>query len=170
MQFFSKSRNVCFSHPHVTNYICSHCTMCYIVRKKKCSSLFWYKAILVWFSQFIMTVVRNEATLSEKRRPGTGSSPKTAGSQSVKQPCYIVRKKKCSSLFWYKAILVWFSQFIMTVVRNEATLSEKRRPGTGSSPKTAGSQSVKQPHRDWLIKCYLKRKSTIYTYTFILYY
>ena len=30
----------------------------------------------------------------------------------------------------------------MTVVQNEATLSEKRRPGTGSSPKTAGSQSV----------------------------
>ena len=30
----------------------------------------------------------------------------------------------------------------MTVVQNEATLCEKRRPGTGSSPKTAGSQSV----------------------------
>ena len=30
----------------------------------------------------------------------------------------------------------------MTVVQNEATLSEKRRPGTGSSPRTAGSQSV----------------------------
>ena len=52
-------RNVCFSHPHVTNYICSHCTMCYKVRKKECSSLFWYKAIIVWFSQFIMTVVQN---------------------------------------------------------------------------------------------------------------
>ena len=36
-----------------------HCTMCYTVRKKKCSSLFWYKAILIWFSQFIMTVVQN---------------------------------------------------------------------------------------------------------------
>ena len=56
---------------------------------------------------------------------------------------YTVRKKKCSSLCWYKAIIVWFSQFNMTVVQNEATLSEKRRPGTGSSPKTAGSQSVK---------------------------
>ena len=52
-------RNVCFSHPHVTNYICSHCMMCYTVRKKKCSSLFWYKAIMVWFCQFIMTVVQN---------------------------------------------------------------------------------------------------------------
>ena len=31
----------------------------------------------------------------------------------------------------------------MTVVQNSVTLSEKRRPGTGSSPKTAGSQSVK---------------------------
>ena len=31
----------------------------------------------------------------------------------------------------------------MTVVQNLATLSEKRRPGPGSSPKTAGSQSVK---------------------------
>ena len=30
----------------------------------------------------------------------------------------------------------------MTVVQNYATLSEKRRHGTGSSPKTAGSQSV----------------------------
>ena len=29
----------------------------------------------------------------------------------------------------------------MTVVQNEATLSEKHQPGTGSSPKTAGSQS-----------------------------
>ena len=36
-----------------------HCTMCYTVRKNKCSSLFWYKAILIWFSQFIMTVVQN---------------------------------------------------------------------------------------------------------------
>ena len=57
--------------------------------------------------------------------------------------CYTVRKKICSPLFWYKAIIVWFSHFIMTVVQNVATLSEKRRPGTGSSPKTAGSQSVK---------------------------
>ena len=32
----------------------------------------------------------------------------------------------------------------MTVVQNYATLSEKRRHGTGSSPKTAGSQSVKR--------------------------
>ena len=38
---------------------CSHCMMCYTVRKKECSSLFWYKAIIVWFSQFIMTVVQN---------------------------------------------------------------------------------------------------------------
>ena len=30
----------------------------------------------------------------------------------------------------------------MTVVQNSATLSEKGRPGTGSSPKTAGRQSV----------------------------
>ena len=30
----------------------------------------------------------------------------------------------------------------MTVVQNDATLSEKRRHGTGSSPKTAGSKSV----------------------------
>ena len=44
-----------FSHPHVINYICSHCMMCYTVRTKKCSSLFWCKAIIVWFSQFIMT-------------------------------------------------------------------------------------------------------------------
>ena len=82
-RFPSLWRNVCFSHPHVTNYICLHYMMCYTVRKKKCSSLFWYTAIIVWFSQFIMTVVQNQATLNEKRRPGTGSSPKTAGSQSV---------------------------------------------------------------------------------------
>ena len=30
----------------------------------------------------------------------------------------------------------------MGVIQNKAILSEKRRPGTGSSPKTAGSQSV----------------------------
>ena len=47
-----------FLHPHVTNYICSHCMMCYTVREKKCSPIFWYKAIIVWFSQFIMTVVQ----------------------------------------------------------------------------------------------------------------
>ena len=41
-RFPSLWRNVCFSHPHVTNYIWSHCMMCYTVRKKKCSSLFWY--------------------------------------------------------------------------------------------------------------------------------
>ena len=41
-------------------------------------------------------------------------------------------------------MIVWFSQFITTVVQNLVTLSEKRRPGTGSSPKTAGSQSVKK--------------------------
>ena len=58
-RFPSLWRNVCFLHPHVTNYICTHCTMCYTVRKKKCSPLFWYKAIIVWFSQFIMTVVQN---------------------------------------------------------------------------------------------------------------
>ena len=85
------ARNAClpkteicvFLHPHVTNYICSHCMMCYAVRKKKCSQLVWYKAIIFWFSQFIMTVVQKQATLSKKRWPGTGSSPKTAGSQSV---------------------------------------------------------------------------------------
>ena len=38
--------------------LCSHCMMCYTVRQKKCSSLFWYKAIIVWFSQFIMIVVQ----------------------------------------------------------------------------------------------------------------
>ena len=43
------TESVLFSNPHVTNYICSHCMMCYTVRKKKCS-------IIVWFSQFIMTV------------------------------------------------------------------------------------------------------------------
>ena len=32
----------------------------------------------------------------------------------------------------------------MTVAQNEATLSKKRWPGTGSSPKTAGSQSVNE--------------------------
>ena len=58
-RFPSLRRNVCFSHPHLTNYICSHCMMCYTVRKKKCSSLFLYKAIIVWFSQFIVTVVQN---------------------------------------------------------------------------------------------------------------
>ena len=58
-RFPSLWRNVCFSHPHVTNYICSHCMMFYTVRKKKFSSLFWYKAIIVWFSQFIMTIVQN---------------------------------------------------------------------------------------------------------------
>ena len=31
---------------------------------------------------------------------------------------YTVRKKKCSPLFWYEAIIVWFSQFTMTVVQN----------------------------------------------------
>ena len=39
--------------------LCSHCMMCYTFRTKKCSSLFWYKAIIVWFSQFITTVVQN---------------------------------------------------------------------------------------------------------------
>ena len=57
-RFPSLWRNVCFLHPHVTNYICSHCMMCYTVRKKKCSPLCWYKAIIVWFSKFIMTVVQ----------------------------------------------------------------------------------------------------------------
>ena len=57
-RFPSLWRIVCFLHPHVTNYICSHCMMCYKVRKKKCFPLFWYKEILVWFSQFIMTVVQ----------------------------------------------------------------------------------------------------------------
>ena len=56
----------------------SYCMMFYTIRKKKCSPLSWYKAIFVWFSQFIMTVVQNEATLREKRWPWTGSSPKTA--------------------------------------------------------------------------------------------
>ena len=37
----------------------------------------------------------------------------------------------------------------MTVVQNEATLSEKRRPGTGSSPKTAGSQNVNKVLQRW---------------------
>ena len=55
--------------------------------------IIWYKAIIVWFSQFIMTVVQNQATLSEKRGPGTGSSPKTAGSQSVKTTCWNVYEK-----------------------------------------------------------------------------
>ena len=44
----------------------------------------------------------------------------------------------------------------MTVVQNEATLSEKRWPGTGSSPKTAGSQSndsVLAPHRHETYLC-----------------
>ena len=59
--------------------------------------------------------------------------------------CYTVRKKKYSPLVWYKAVIVWFSQLIMTVVQNDATLSKKRWPGTGSSPKTAGSQSVNIP-------------------------
>ena len=35
----------------------------------------------------------------------------------------------------------------MGVIQNKAILSEKRRPGTGSSPKTAGSQSVKRQSR-----------------------
>ena len=40
----------------------------------------------------------------------------------------------------------------MTVVQNSVTLSEKRRPGTGSSPKTAGSQSVngKEGRKDFI--------------------
>ena len=42
----------------------------------------------------------------------------------------------------------------MTVVQNSVTLSEKRRPGTGSSPKTAGSQSVKRIKHDRNIKAY----------------
>ena len=42
-----------FLHPHVTNYMCSHCMMCYTVRKKNCPPLFGYKAMIVWFSQFI---------------------------------------------------------------------------------------------------------------------
>ena len=45
-RFPSLWRNLCFSHPHVTNYICSHCTMCYTVRKKKCSSFFGIKQYL----------------------------------------------------------------------------------------------------------------------------
>ena len=95
---------MCFSHPPVTNYIYSHCMMWYTVRKKKCSPLFWYEAIIVWFSQFTMTVVQNQATLSKKRWPGTGSSPKTAGSQSVKvdgcsSDCYTITKSYNNSVF-----------------------------------------------------------------------
>ena len=64
-------------------YICSHCMMLYRVRKKKCSSFFWYKAIFVWFSQFFYDSSSTVGYFEQKRWPGTGSSPKTAGSQSV---------------------------------------------------------------------------------------
>ena len=48
-----------FFTPTCYKLLCSHCMMCYTVRQKKCSSLFWYEAIIVWFSQFIMIVVQN---------------------------------------------------------------------------------------------------------------
>ena len=38
----------------------------------------------------------------------------------------------------------------MTGVQNEATLSKQRWPGTGLSPKTAGSQSVNQPSGQYI--------------------
>ena len=38
---------------------CPHCMICYTIRKKQCSAFFWYKAIYVWFCQFIMTVVQH---------------------------------------------------------------------------------------------------------------
>ena len=79
--------------------------MCYTVRKKECSSLFLYKAIIVWFSQFIMTVVQNLVTLSEKRRPGTGSSPKTAGSQSVNITPFYSKTLDASILFLLIVVL-----------------------------------------------------------------
>ena len=38
---------------------------------------------------------------------------------------YTIRKKKnCSPFSWYKTRFVWFSQFIMTTVQNQATLSK----------------------------------------------
>ena len=56
--------------------------------------------------------------------------------------CAERKKKKCSHLFSYKAIFVWFSHFIMS--RSTLGYFEQNRwPGTGSSSKTAGSQSVK---------------------------
>ena len=61
-------------HRALTNYIFSHCMMFHTIRKKKCYPFFCHKAQFVWFSQFM-----------QKRWPGTGSSPKTACSHSVKE-------------------------------------------------------------------------------------
>ena len=55
---------------------------------------------------------------------------------------FAVRNKKCSPLFWYSARFVRFSQFVMTVVSKLGYFEQKCWPGNGSSPKTAGSQSV----------------------------
>ena len=49
----------------------------------------------------------------------------------------------------------------MTVAQNEATLSKKRWPGTGSSPKTTGSQSVNL----YFIDMAFPTKVFIYDYT-----
>ena len=62
-----KCDGMCVFHIHSlqTTYICSHCMMCYTIRKKKCSPFLWNEARFVWFSQFIMTVVQNVGTLSK---------------------------------------------------------------------------------------------------------
>ena len=58
-----------------------------------------------------MTVVQNEATLSKKRRPGTGSSPNTAGSQSVKlrvQALRSARERRAWSLaIGRRGVITW---------------------------------------------------------------
>ena len=77
-----KCDRMCVCHSHSLQN--SYCMMFYTITKKKCYPFSWYKTRFVWFSQFIMTVVQKLGYFEQKRWPGTGSSPKTAGSQSVK--------------------------------------------------------------------------------------
>ena len=56
-----------------------------------------------------MTVFENEATLSEKRRPGTGSSPKTVGSQSVNNFNF---KIKINDIYFYSVFAITIGPYV----------------------------------------------------------
>ena len=71
----------------------------YTFRKKKLSPFFWYKAIFVWFSQFFYDSSSKLGYFEQKRWPETGSSPKTAGSQSVKASRYTILAHKTHMLY-----------------------------------------------------------------------
>ena len=74
---------MCFSHPQLTNYICSHCMMFYIVRKKKCLLSFGIKRDLFGLASLLHDSSSKAGYFEQKRWPGRGSSPKTACYQSV---------------------------------------------------------------------------------------